>query len=82
MATKNETRDAVIIWLFSEFLFHLFIFFACWRIKFLEVVYVTIENPAFCLALYLARIHFRGELHHVGHVGWQKSSVDQSELEK
>ena len=33
---------------------------------------MTIENPAFCLALYLARIHFRGELHHVGHVGWQK----------
>ena len=34
MATENETQDAVIIWLFSEFLIHL-IFFACWRFKFL-----------------------------------------------
>ena len=25
MVTKNEARDAVIIWLFSEFLFHLFL---------------------------------------------------------
>ena len=34
MMTKNETLDAVIFWLFSEFLFHLFSF-GCWRIKFL-----------------------------------------------
>ena len=47
-----------------------------------EVVYVIIGNPAFCLALYLTGAHFRGELHHVGHVGEQKSSVDQSEFEK
>ena len=32
----------------------------------LEVVYVTIGNLAFCLALYLTGIHFRGELQHVG----------------
>ena len=32
MTTKNETLDAKIIWMFSEFLFHLFSF-ACWRIK-------------------------------------------------
>ena len=32
----------------------------------LEVVYVTIGNLAFCLALYLTGVHFRGELQHVG----------------
>ena len=32
-----------------------------------EVVYVTIENPAFCLALYLTGVHFRGELQHFSH---------------
>ena len=37
-----------------------------------EVVYVTIENPAFCLALQLSGVHFRGELQHVGHVCGQK----------
>ena len=37
MATKNETRDAVIIWLFSEFLFHLFSF-AFWRMFLLKLV--------------------------------------------
>ena len=37
-----------------------------------EVVYVTIGNPAFCLALYLTDLHFRGELQQVGHVGEQK----------
>ena len=31
---------------------------------------MTIENPAFCLAL--TGIHFRGELQHVGHLGEQK----------
>ena len=39
----------------------------------LEVVYVTIGNPVFCLALNLTGVHFRGELQHVGHVGWQKT---------
>ena len=34
----------------------------------LEVVYMTIGNPAFCLALYLAGVHFRGELQHVSDV--------------
>ena len=37
-----------------------------------EVVYVTIGNPAFCLALRLTGVHFRGELQHVGHGGEQK----------
>ena len=31
-----------------------------------RVVYVTIGNPAFCLALILTGVHFQGELHHVG----------------
>ena len=34
---------------------------------------MTIGNQAFCLALYLTGVHFRGELQHVGHVGRQKS---------
>ena len=33
---------------------------------------MTIGNQAFCLALYLTGVHFRGELQHVGHVGRQK----------
>ena len=33
---------------------------------------MTIENPAFCLDLYLTGIHFRGDLQHLGHVGEQK----------
>ena len=37
-----------------------------------EVVYVTIGNPAFCLALYLTGVHFRGKLQHVVHGGEQK----------
>ena len=37
-----------------------------------EVVYVTIENPAFCLFLYLTGVHFRGELQPVGDVSEQK----------
>ena len=37
-----------------------------------EVVYVTIRGPAFCLALYLAVVHFQSKLQHVGHVGEQK----------
>ena len=39
---------------------------------FYDVVYVRIGNPAFCLALYLTGVHFRGELQYVGHVGEQK----------
>ena len=37
-----------------------------------EVVYVTIGNPALCLALYLTGVHFRGELQHAGHGREQK----------
>ena len=33
---------------------------------------MTIGNPAFCLALYLTGVDFRGELQHVGHMGEQK----------
>ena len=47
-----------------------------------EGVYVTIIYPAFWLFLYLTGVHFRGELQHGGDVSQQKSSVDQSELEK
>ena len=39
-----------------------------------EVAYVTIENPAFCLFLYLTGGHFRGELH-FGDVSEQKKQV-------
>ena len=48
-----------------------------------EIVYVTIGNPTFYLALYLTGVHFRGRLQHVL-VTWvsKKSSVDQSKLEK
>ena len=38
----------------------------------LEVVSVTIGNPAFCLFLYLTGVHFRGELGHAGDVSEQK----------
>ena len=31
-----------------------------------EVGYVTIGNPAFCLALNVTGVHFRSELQHVG----------------
>ena len=40
--------------------------------KYYEVVHVTIGNPAFCLALYLTGVHFRGELQHVRDVSEQK----------
>ena len=33
---------------------------------------MTIQNPAFCLALYLTGVHFRGELQHVGTISEQK----------
>ena len=38
----------------------------------IEVVYVTIGNPASGLALQLTGVHFRGELQHVGNVSEQK----------
>ena len=38
----------------------------------LEVVYVTIGKPAFCLFLSLTGVHFRGELQQVGDVIEQK----------
>ena len=38
----------------------------------LEVVYVKIGNPVFCLALYLTGVHFPGELQQVHNVGGQK----------
>ena len=34
-------------------------------------VCVTIENPTFCLFLYLTGVHFWGELQHVGEVSQQ-----------
>ena len=37
-----------------------------------EVVYVTIGNPTFCLALYLTGIQFRDKLQHVD---WAKNQV-------
>ena len=33
---------------------------------------MTIGNSAFCLALYLTGVHFRGELKHVGDASGQK----------
>ena len=33
---------------------------------------MTIGNPAFCLALYLTRVHLRGELEHVCRAGEKK----------
>ena len=37
-----------------------------------EVVYVTLGNPVFCLALYVTGVHFRGKLQQVGHMGEQR----------
>ena len=34
---------------------------------------MTIENPAFCLFLYLTGVHFRGELQHAGDVSEEKT---------
>ena len=42
-----------------------------WIAAVIDVVYVTIGNPAFCL-FYLSGVHFRGELQHVGDVSEQK----------
>ena len=47
-----------------------------------EGVSVTTGNPAFCLALHLTGVHFRGELQYVRDFSKQKISVDQSDLEK
>ena len=47
-----------------------------------EVASVTIGGPAFCRVLYLTVVHFQSNLQHVGNLGEQKSSVDQSELKK
>ena len=33
---------------------------------------MTIGNPAFCLALYLTGVHFRGESQHAGDVNEQE----------
>ena len=33
---------------------------------------MTIENPAFCLFIYLTAVHFRGKLQHGGDVSKQK----------
>ena len=41
-------------------------------VKKIEVVYMTIGNPAFCLFVYLIGIHLRGELQHVRDVSEQK----------
>ena len=46
MTTKNETRDAVIVWLFSEFLFHLFSF-GWWKIKFLLSIFFNCNSDFF-----------------------------------
>ena len=42
-----------------------------------EVVYVTLGNPAFCLALYLTGVPFRGELQYVGDVSKEKIKYRQ-----
>ena len=66
----------------SEVSLELFIIETLLSLLTLEAVYVTIGNPAFCLTLYLTGVHFWGELQYVGDFSEQKSSVDQSELEK
>ena len=45
-------------------------------------MYVTTGNPAFCLALYLTGLHFRGELQCVGHESGQKIKCSPIETEK
>ena len=45
--------------------------FTCF-IRFSEIVYVTVGNPAFCLALYFTGVYFRGELQPFSHVDGQK----------
>ena len=38
----------------------------------MEVIYVTIGNPTFCLVLYLTGVHFRGKLQYISHLSEQK----------
>ena len=38
-----------------------------------DVVYVTIRNPGFCLALYLTGVNFRGQLEHACDVSEQEN---------
>ena len=47
MMTKNETWDMVIIWLFSQLLFHLFSF-TSWKIKFLHSIFFFQLQFWFC----------------------------------
>ena len=55
----------------------------CCRQSFIQdVVYVTIGNPAFCLALYLTGVHLRASYSALVTLVSKNSSVDQSELEK
>ena len=61
---KKDTRATSVYFLFMSIHVILVPFFVNF-----EVVYVTIGNPAFCFALFLTGIHFRGKLQHVGHVG-------------
>ena len=41
-------------------------------LPFIEIFYVTIGNPAFCLALYLTAVHFQGQLQYAGDAVEQK----------
>ena len=40
-------------------------------VRSIEIVYLTIGNLAFRLALYLTGVKFRGKSQHVSHVGQQ-----------
>ena len=40
---------------------------------------MTIANPAFCLALWLSGVHFRGKLKQVDPVGGQKNQVSTNQ---
>lgn len=50
------------------------IFFECW------CMYVNAAD--WDHQFFLNGLHFRAKLHHVGHVGWEKIDLDQSELGK
>ena len=50
--------------------------------KYTEVVYVIIGNPAFCLALHLTGVHFRGELQHVAIASEQKIKCRPNRIRK
>ena len=49
--------------------------------KIIEVAYVTVSSPAFCLALYLTAVLFVASYSTLVTSVSKKSSVDQSELE-